>query len=148
MLDTVERMTSEEYRKHMGIASDPAPIPPGAITPVKTSKKSKWNNKPCWYESPIVGLRRYDSKREANRARKLDQMHLAGKIVAWWAQHPVYCGFDNENGSPTRMMIDFKILWPNGSVTYEDSKGPKPTRDWLIKRNAVRDLHGIEVATV
>ena len=139
-----DRMSAADYLKLVGPNQPAGPDRPPAVA----AKPSKWKNKPEWYDSPVVGLRRYDSKREASRAKKLDLMHAGGKITAWWAQHPVYCGFDNENGSPTRMVIDFKILWPDGSVTYEDAKGPKPTRDWLIKRNAVRDLHGIVVETV
>lgn len=140
------RMTAAEYLAMQNVTPDRAPVPKGATPAPK--RPSKWGNKPEWYNSLMVGLRRYDSKREATRAKRLDHLVLAGKLVAWWAQHPVYCGFDNENGSPCRMIIDFKLLWPDGSVTYEDAKGPKPTRDWIIKRNAVRDLHGIEVATV
>jgi len=145
MLKPQDRMTVEEYRSQQGVTFDPPKIAPGAEA---KPRKSKWNNKPTWYESPLVGLRKYDSKREANRARYLDQLYLGGKIVAWWAQHPVYCGFDNGNGSPCRMILDFRIMWPDGSFTYEDAKGPKPTEDWRLKRNAVRDLHGIEVTTV
>ena len=42
-------------------------------------------------------------------------------------------------------MPDFKIRWSDGSVTWEDTKGAKPTDDWRIKRSAVRDLWGIDV---
>lgn len=149
MLKVANSMTAAEYLELMGVGSNPAPLPPGAMPSSEPPKRaSKWNNKPTWHDSPVVGLRRYDSKREASRANQLDLLVQGGRVVAWWAQHPIHCGFDNDNGSPCRMIVDFKILWADGSVTYEDAKGPKPTEDWRIKRNAVRDLHGIEVKTV
>jgi len=142
MIAADNRLSAADYLKEVGSnGAGPAPVP-------GKPKKNKWRNKPTWYESPTVGLMRFDSKREATRARYLDTLALTGKITAWWSQYPIYCGFDNDNGSPCRMMVDFKILWTDGSVTYEDAKGPKPTQDWILKRKAVRDLHSIDVTTV
>ncbi len=139
-LDVDNKISLEQYRREVG--QDPlAPKPASPAT-------SKWRNKPTWYSSPTVGLRRYDSKKEANRARELDLLVLGGKIIAWWSQWPIYCGFDDQKGSPVRMFPDFRILWADGTVTFEDTKGAKPTEAWKLRWNAVRTCHGIEVKVI
>ena len=139
-LDVIDRMSAADYLNEMGVTPDHAP----AAEP----KRSKWKNVPQWYDSPMAGLRRYASKKEANHARNLDLKVKGGQIVAWWTQWPIYCGFDNEAGTPIRMMVDFRILWADGSITFEDTKGAKPTPDWKLKQSAVRELHNIQVRVV
>lgn len=139
-VEATNRMSVADYLKEVGVVPDCAPT--------AASKRSKWRNVPTWYESPMVGLRRYASKKEAIRARELDRWVTAGKVIAWWHQWPIYCGFDDDKGTPVRMYPDFRIMWADGSITLEDTKGAAPTYDWRLKRNAVRELHGIEVKIV
>ncbi len=142
-LAATNRMPAADYLKEVGAVPDHAPA--AAMT---SAAKSKWRNKPTWYESPMVGLRRYDSKKEANRARELDLLVAGGRVVAWWHQWPIWCGFDDEKGTPVRMFPDFRIMWADGSITFEDTKGAAPTSDWKLKARAVRQFHGIDVRTV
>lgn len=93
----------------------------------------------------MVGLIKFASKKEAARARALDDLAAAGQVQAWWAHFPIYCGIDQENGAPRRMFVDFKVRWADGTITYEDTKGAKPTADWRLKRDAVRAARGIEI---
>lgn len=106
--------------------------------------RRKYRNKPTWHDSPVVGLRRYDSQKEARYAASLDAQFNTMQIHAWWPQVPLYCGFDNDDGSPVRMVIDFKILEPGG-VRYVDVKGMKPTKDWEVKRKAVEQRYNIQI---
>jgi hypothetical protein len=123
-------MTASEYLKQFRASKD----------------RRKYRNKPTWHDSPVVGLRRYDSKKEAAYAAGLDRKVAAGLNTAWWPQVPLYCGFDKDDGSPVRMVIDFKIL-RHGESSYVDVKGLKPTKDWEIKRKAVEQRYGITVET-
>jgi len=70
------RISVAAYLKEAGVMPDQAP--PAA------PKRSIWRNKPTCYESQMVGLRRYDSKREANRASQLDLEAKGGRVIAWW----------------------------------------------------------------
>ncbi len=154
-----ETITVDELHRLQGTTFDP-PARPGAADPIKAvedelagrlpeqKRRNKWGNKPTWVDSPTVGLRRFDSKKEANRARELDLLVAGGKVTAWWHQWPIWCGFDDEKGTPVRMYPDFRIMWADGQVTFEDTKGAAPTSDWKLKARAVRDLHGIEVQIV
>lgn len=103
-----------------------------------------------WHHSPVVGLIRCRSKVEARRAGELDLLFQAGEIVAWWFESPLPCGMKNDDGTPVRMFPDFKILWPDGRFTYEDTKpkGAKPERDWTLRRKAVRSHLGIDVEII
>lgn len=154
-------MTAAELRKELGLPpADFAPIPgqakhqvdKGAAGEVEIEvekpKRRKFGENPCWYKSPMNGLRRYDSQKEARRAEKLDLLVAGNQVLAWWPQWPADCGFDNEDGSPARMMIDFRVLWSDGRVTYEDVKGYEPTEAWKVRRRAVRSHMGIEVEIV
>lgn len=103
------RILVAAHLKEVGVVPDQAlPAAP---------KRSKWRNKPTWYEGLMVGLRRYDSKKEANRARQLDLEVKGGRVIAWWHQWPIWCGFDDEKGRPVSMFPDFRIMWTDGSIT-------------------------------
>ncbi|MGI9506931.1 MAG: hypothetical protein ACR2RE_28145 [Geminicoccaceae bacterium] len=150
MPDLTERMSVEEYRRQVG---QPEPDNMTSQTANMTSKpkapgNAGWHNKPTWYESPMVGMTKFKSKAEVIRARQLDLMAAGEQITAWWYEVPLYCGFENDNGSPVRLYPDFKILWPDGSVTWEDVKGRAAAEDWDIKRKACEKLYGIEIRII
>ena len=113
----------------------------------KRGGRRKYGNVSTWHDSPVVGLRRYDSKKEAQYAARLDLEVKAGLVIAWWPQVPLFCGFDNDDGSPCRLIVDFRILTPEG-VRYVDVKGMAPTKDWEVKRKAVEQRHGILIEVV
>lgn len=147
-----DNLISAEEAQQLGIGGAVGrirPKPPRQVdSPPAKSRRRKWGNNPKWYASKTVGLRWFRSTKEADRARELDRLVDAGDVIAWWHEAPIYCGFDNEDGTPCRMLPDFKIKWADGTETWEDTKGAKPTEDWRIKRNAVRDLWGIDVQVI
>ena len=154
-----ERMSAAQLRKELGLPpADFAPIPgqakrqadqvAAAELEVDKPKRRKFGNKLTWYNSPMNGLRRYDSQKEARRAESLDRLVDAGEVLAWWPQWQADCGFDHEDGAPVVLRIDFRIQWADRRITFEDVKGAEPTQAWRLKADAVRQATGIEIELV
>jgi len=137
-------MTAAEWREAVGLDPTPHHI---AVNREKR-RRNKYGNNPTRYDSPMCGIRVYDSKAEANRARDLDRLVGAGEITSWWPQWPADTGIENDDGSPVVMRLDFRIMWADGRVTYEDVKGMKPTEAWELRRKAVERLHGIKIEII
>lgn len=142
-LAPLNHMSNDQWREAMGLP------PAGSDAPAeKPKKKNKMNAVKTRYVSAMNGSRVYDSKAEARRAIQLDQLVLAGDIVAWWPQWPAECGFNNDRGDPVMLRIDFRILWKDGRVTYEDVKGMAPTDAWNTRRKAAEQNNGIKIEIV
>jgi len=88
-------------------------------------KGKKYGNKRTLYNG-----RYYDSKAEANHAKKLDWRIKAGEVKKWEPQHT----FKLEvNGHlVTTYRIDFRVVLADGSIEYHEVKG-YPTEGWKIK---------------
>lgn len=142
MASVANRMPVAEYRRLVKLSAHPHKN--GHQAPGNKAK-NKYGAIRTPYTSPNVGFRTYDSKAEARHAKVLDSLMAEGKVTAWWPQFRVQLGIDTEKGREREMVIDFRVLYPNGDVLFFDVKGPKPTKDWELKRDLARDLHGIHV---
>ena len=109
--------------------------------------RRKYNNVPTEHNSPLVGRIKMPSKRQARRAAQLDALWLAGEIRWWLPEIPIALKAQYDNKRAV-MRVDALICWADGTLTWEDAKGPKPTREWLLKQAMVREQYGIEVETV
>ena len=122
----VTRLTAAEYRSIRG-----------------GRRRSKYNNRRTRHVSLLCGERTYDSAFEARHAEYLDALVRAGELRAWVPQVSIPVpGLEK-----TRMVIDFMLVHHDGRVTWQDTKGAEPTRDWKLKAELVRK-YGIEVEIV
>ena len=99
-------------------------------------KKSKYNSTPT-----VMDGKRYDSKREANRAGELKLMAQAREIVGFAEQVTIHIPGDH------KYIADFVVLNRDGTYTVEDTKGVK-TPVYKLKRDLVREEYGIELREV
>lgn len=111
-------MTSAEYRKLGG------------------RKPAKYRNTPT-----VVDGQRFDSKLEAKRYGELKALVAAGAIKWFIRQAP----FRLPGGIVYR--ADFLIVWVNGQVTVEDSKGVM-TAVSALKIKQVEAVYGITVQII
>lgn len=128
----MERMTAEQYKVR------------------KTGRPSKWKNQPTEYN----GIR-YDSKKEAAYARRLDAMQRSSEIVSWIRQ----VKFDLPGGA--KHYVDFMLI--ETFVVFSEENRPdskaKPVVRFVevkgrdlpmgkLKRQQVEELYGIEIEIV
>lgn len=104
-----------------------------------TKQRLKFGNKSCVYNG-----RRYDSKKEAGYAEKLDWMKKAGEIKDWEPQvtYQLYVNGLKIAG----IRPDFKIYNHDGSVEIHEIKSSATaTPLWSAKWNLLRALiHELE----
>lgn len=81
----------------------------------------------------------FDSKLEATYYKflKLSQHH--GTITYFHRQVPIHLPGN------VKMVVDFLVFYADGKVSYEDVKGPKPTRDWINKKKTVEALYPFKI---
>ncbi len=140
------RMSLEEYRREVGLPSLEQVERQEALVE-KPKRRNKYHNDPTWHDSPLVGAIKYPSKRQAERAKELDNLWQAGEVRWWLPEIPIRLKAYTETRQRI-MRVDFLVCWqPDGHVTWEDSKGT-PTKDWLLKRDLVAEPYGIAVETV
>lgn len=113
---------------HLGISGATAAMP--AVSGPTTSK----------YRSrrTVVDGISFDSKREAARYNELKLLRQAGRVLWFIMQVP----FRLPGG--TRWYADFLVVWGNGSITVEDTKGFK-TETYRVKKREVEAAYGIEI---
>lgn len=80
----------------------------------------------------------YDSKREARHAMELDTWMLTGRVVKVERQIPFELRANDRK--VCKIVIDFKVTWHTGEVTYQEVKGYE-TKDWVIKRKLFAALY-------
>ena len=136
-----ERMTLDEYRRAVGLPSQEAVEQQER----QSGGRSKYGNKRVFHESPLIGGRWYDSKREAKVAAQLDQQWLAGEIRYWLPQVPLPLRARSEARQRT-MRVDFLVVYPD-RLKWLDAKGVL-TPDWTLKRDLIREQYGIWVETI
>lgn len=107
--------------------------------------RSKYGNRRAWHESPLVGGRFYDSKREAKLAAQLDQEWLFGDVRYWLPQVPLPLRARSEARQRT-MRVDFMAVY-HDRIRWLDAKG-FVTPEWSLKRDLVREQYGIWIETV
>lgn len=85
---------------------------------LKIKRRQKYNAKPTEYKG-----RKYDSKAEAEHAKKLDELQEGGIVYLWLRQIPFDLGED------TRYRADFLVIETTGEFYAVDVKGME-TSSW------------------
>lgn len=86
--------------------------------------------------APWGGQRRYDSKRESEKARELRDREQCGQNVGWFCQVSIPIGVDDK-GREIRARVDFLELMPDGPPIIWDPKGHENGIS-RVKRAALR----------
>ena len=87
-------------------------------TLVSLNGRSKMRNQKTVYRGV-----KYDSLLEAEYAAYLDSLMLVGKVVAWERQVHVILLDGPKARDREKMIVDFKVWFPDGRWRYEDVKG-------------------------
>lgn len=113
----------------------------------KGKQKRKFHNEP----TECNGMR-FDSKAEAQRWHYLTMLQKAGEITE--LKHHVSFDLlpaqlvDGREENPVRYEADFTYL-KGGKLIVEDVKsGPTKTREFILKRKLMLQVHGIAVIEV
>jgi len=84
----------------------------------------------------------FDSKHELKCFKDFELERIAGKIRAVVRQVSFQLP-----GTHRRIRVDFMLVQPDGRIRWVDAKGFE-TKDWLLKRDQVREAFGISIETV
>jgi hypothetical protein len=103
-------------------------------------KTSKYGNAKTVYNGV-----RYDSKKEANRASELDLLARAGVIKNWEGQ--VKLPIQHKGVKICTYIADFKVVYPDAIVEYEDVKGFR-TAIYRLKKKLVKAFYNIEIKEI
>jgi len=112
---------------------------------IPPAKRNKYGN------VPTDG---YHSKREAARAAELKLLLKAGKIkdLKEQVKHELIPAQYDENGRCVERSVsyisDFEYLDDKGVKHWEDVKGFKESKTWILKRKLMLWIHGIRVKEV
>lgn len=101
------------------------------------NRRSKYNNQKIDYKGRI-----YDSKKEAARAQELDILKRVGEIKSWSPQ-PEF-KIEHRGVKICVYRADFKVIYTDGRIEYEDVKGFK-TDMYRLKKKLVAAFYGIEI---
>lgn len=104
------------------------------------------DNKPNKYHNQKVQIDgiTFDSKKEAYRYQQLKLMKATGKITGFDIQPKFLLikGFE-KNGKkyrPAYYIADFKVVYPNGNIEIEDTKGFR-TKEFNLKQKLFESLY-------
>lgn len=87
----------------------------------------------------------YDSKAEARYAEKLILMARAKEIYTWTRQVPIRL---EVNGILVcKLVIDFRIIYPDGSTKLVEIKGFQ-TGEYKLKRKLFRAIYGYDFEVI
>lgn len=105
------------------------------------NKSNKFNARKTTYNGVV-----YDSKKEAKRAFELDLLIKKGEIKKVETQPE----FDIIiNGMRVcKYKADFKVIYPDGKIVYEDVKGLKQGAAYQVfrlKKKLVKAVFGIDI---
>lgn len=84
------------------------------------------------------GGRVFHSKAESKIAFELDMLKKAGVIKDWWPQVRFPLVVNGE--LICTMVVDFKVLEPNGAIYWLEVKGMEQ-ESWIIKRKLLLALY-------
>lgn len=107
----------------------------------------KYRNNPC-----TIGGEKYRSHREARRHQELLLLQRAGKIAGLTREVafkliPSQRRSDGVAERPCTYICDFMYSTADGRLVVEDAKGAR-TKDYVIKRKLMLQVHGITVVEV
>lgn len=100
-------------------------------------RSSKYGNRKTVYNGRL-----YHSKKEAHRAFELDVLVRVGEITSWFPQ-PVF-RISHQGVEICKYIADFKVVYPDGRIEYEDVKGVK-TDIYRLKKKLVKAFHSIDI---
>jgi|SRR5579885_1746013 len=126
MASNQDRMSAQEYRAYLE-------------THEKTGKRSKYRSKKVKENG-----RTYDSKHEFNRHKENLKREERGEISSL-RYHVIY-PLEVNGVLITEYEADF-VYMENGKLIVEDAKG-FPTPEYVIKRNLMKAIYGIEIREV
>jgi hypothetical protein len=109
-----------------------------------TRTANKYRN--LWTE---YGGKKYQSKKEANRAYELDLLIKAKLISGWNGQVKMPIEINGQH--ICNYLCDFEIVYPDGHVEYEDVKGMRsgvPYQMFKLKKKCVEAIYNIEIKEV
>lgn len=135
----------------MAIAFEDLPPHLQAQVMGKGKKGSKMGNKPAQRVMPNGEVHTFDSQKEARRYDELRLLLLAGKISDLKLQPEFtlkesYITAQGERSRAIRYAADFSYRM-NGEYIVEDAKGHR-TRDYIMKKKLMQEIHGISVKEV
>lgn len=113
----------------------------------RRSRTSKYGNIPTEHMSPVIGLKKFDSKWEAQLCAILDAMTLAGEITTFIDQVSIPLGADTERGRRRMMRVDFMIIDLLGRAHFWDAKAV-PSAKWTLQQDIAWAKHKIDVHPV
>lgn len=107
-----------------------------APEPLKAKRRSKYGAVATY----VDGLR-FASKREAHRYMSIKLRMEAGRVL-WFCRQPRF-------GLPggVEYVADFLVVWQDGQVTVEDSKGVR-TKEYRLKKRQVEALYPFKIQEV
>ena len=85
----------------------------------------------------------YDSRAEADKAKELDVLLRAGVIARWERQIP-FVLHALGGTSIGRFVIDFRITWLDGKVTYVEVKGAETAEFRWKRRHFEAEYKGLD----
>lgn len=103
-------------------------------------KRNKYGNRKTEYRGQL-----YDSKKEAHRAMELDMLVSSGLVSAWYPQHEFK--FFLNGVDICSYIADFKVVYPDGHVEYEDVKGFK-TAMYRLKKKMLLAFYGHKIKEI
>ena len=104
------------------------------------AKRLKYRNVPTMYNGV-----RYDSKKEAEQAKRLDLLIEGGYVRSW--QRQVRYRIVVNGMRVCTYVCDFLVTMADGEVEVMDVKGFK-TPSYNLKKKLMKAVHGIEIVEV
>jgi len=105
----------------------------------KRSSKPRRPNKYAAERVEVDGLP-FDSKKEARRYGDLVLLRSSGEVVQFARQVSFPLEVRTQAGAMRRYVADFVVLWREGTLTIEDTKGFK-TREYELKRDLFHERY-------
>lgn len=104
------------------------------------SSYNKYSNQKTTYNGIV-----YDSKRESKRAGELDILKRIGEVKSWLPQSEFR--IEHRGVKICSYFADFKVVYADGHVEFEDVKGVK-TAVYKLKKKLVKAFHGVDIKEI
>jgi len=104
-----------------------------------SAKRNKYHNK-------IIEIDRikFRSKKEGNRYLELKALQHTGEVIDFSMQVPFVL---TKGKKKIRYFCDFKVVWKNLHIGYEDVKGHR-TELYKLKKELMKDQYMIEIEEI
>lgn len=111
-----------------------------ATRAAKPKRGTKYRNTRC----QDVSGRWFDSKLERENHLRIEEM-ARGKGIRV-SRQVSFIVIDGEK--PVRMVVDHVVALADGVIELYDTKGRKPTREWINKARAIKASLGLDVRAI